>query len=84
MAEKLDLTITVTHASGEKCLRCLRWIEAGLEIDDTFPGLCLRCLQIMREDFHVIDGRFVRKNVASNVSYSDFFGKIFLSDNFWS
>ena len=41
------LAVTVRHAAGRKCARCWTWSEA-VGTDPEHPGLCARCLPIIR------------------------------------
>jgi isoleucyl-tRNA synthetase len=42
-----DLTVTVAHASGEKCPRCWRYVPARVPAGDD-DGVCGRCAEAVR------------------------------------
>jgi len=42
-----ELRVTVSHATGEKCVRCWRWTE-DVGRDTAHPELCGRCTDVLR------------------------------------
>lgn len=54
--------VGVIHALGDKCVRCLRWVEAGYGTDPQHPQLCLRCTEVVVAEFDLVDGKLIRKN----------------------
>jgi isoleucyl-tRNA synthetase len=42
-----ELRVKVSHATGEKCVRCWRWTE-DVGTDAAHPGLCARCTDVVK------------------------------------
>jgi isoleucyl-tRNA synthetase len=42
-----ELRVKVSHASGQKCVRCWRWTE-DVGMDSAHPELCGRCTGVLR------------------------------------
>lgn len=78
--------LTVECRQGGKCVRCLKIVDSHYGMDKAHPRLCFHCTDIMNEDFVVIDGKFVRKDGHGNglrYSFTDFLGRVHVSDDFW-